>query len=602
MAQASPTNVLLAQAIVQLERLRREYNVRKFKSTDAISESIAKALTNFEENAGKSLTLYDPIYPSEVPNSAKMNMFWSNLQSDLNILQQQLDLLRASAVQTHNFLKTEINKAKSDNMRSQNRLKTLELYSNVSDGSLLYFGDTFITEDFIDWTSLSTGQNRLRIVGNQAIGLGIDTQLNALQDDPTITILDGSNGMLGNNQEIVDPQQATNTNTVAGEKRYYFKSETYPANNLEELIDGEPTSWIEFEKYFIPEADRNRALNYNFNYKFVDSPKWNYLRPYLKEANTINWADGLENSETTGTGTLVFNFEIDLRSPQRANIVKLLPFGLEDNINNPIKVKKVSTSLDKTVWFTLNPQNVWLANGVDRKVIDIDSENIVIGEGVWATNGDPIRFVRFEIEQPRPIQSNIGHYYYLLEATVDSEGVATTRQLGPVPTLDEPNQYVDASSYEIGDLAQKMEYFTGKRWAIGLRDVTVLNNTYLETGSFVSRKFEIPGIIDRVALDADIEIPNDYDPTENWIKFYVTPNNGTDWFEIARIQDDFLDIPEIIAFNDPTPVELREPGISYVDVAGTVNSLRLKVEMTRPADKEYSTPILKPYTLKVKKR
>lgn len=605
MAQASPTNILLAQAVVRLEYLRRSYSLSKFRTTDEIGALIGKALTNFEESAGKSLTQYNPIYRSEVPNSGKMNAFWSNLQDDLNIIQEQMDLLKAAAVNTHNYIKVEIQKATQDNLRSQNRLKTLELYSNVNDASLVYFGDTFITEDFIDWEAISVGETRLRIVGNQAIGLGINTQESALDDNPSITILTGSNGFLGNNQEIEDPQQAA-SNSVSSDRRYYFKSETYPASKTEELVDGEPTSWIEFEKYYIPPAERASALNYNFNYRFTNNPRWEYLRPLMRDNNTVNWADGIGETVTQsgGDGTLKFNIELDLKAPQRSNIVTLLPFGLPDNANNPIKVVRVATSLDKTVWTTLNPQNVWIANGIDRKIIDIDSDNIVIGEGTWATNGDPIRFVRFEIEQPRPIQCNIGHLYYLMpEDTETSADVVTTgRQLGPVPTLDEPNQYLDVSSSEIGDLIQRTEYFIGKRWAIGIRDINILNNTYHESGSFVSRRFDIPGIIDRVAIEAEIDVPDDYAADENWIRFYVSPNDGAEWFQISRIQDDYLGIPEIIAFNDPTPQELREPGIAYYDVLGTVNSLRVKVTMERPSDKEFSTPLLKPYRLKIKKR
>lgn len=129
-----------------------------------------------------------------------------------------------------------------------------------------------------------------------------------------------------------------------------------------------------------------------------------------------------------------------------------------------------------------------------------------------------------------------------------------------------------------------------------------MSNTYQETGSFVSTKFDVSGVIDRIALDADIEVPESWDQNADWVKFYVSPNNGIDWFQISRIQDDYMGVPEIIAFNDPTPNELREPGVAYYEVAGAVNSIRLKVEMKRPTNDEYGTPLLKPYTLKIKLR
>ncbi len=600
MAQASPTNLLLAQAVFFINRLRREYSIRKFKASEEVIEAVEKALTNFEDNAGKSLIPYDPIFPSEVPNSGKMNRFWSALQFDVNALQDQVDLLRASAIDTHNFIEVEIKKARADNLRAQNKLKTLELYSNVNDASLVYFGDTFITEDLIDWGSMSADENRLTLLGKGAIGLSVEKQENALEGYPEVKILDGSNGFLGNWNEIMDPTEFFVVDSVTGAKSYYFKSEIYAANDTEQLLDSSPTTWIEFEKYFITETDRVGALNYNFHYKWVNDPQWKYLESFTEGNGLVNWADGL--GSTGEDGSLILSFEIDMKAPQKSNIIKLLPFGLANNVNNPIKIKSVTTSLDRTVWYTLNPQNVWLANGIDRKLVEIDEENILVGEGTWATNGEPIRFVRFVIEQPRPINVKAGHLYYVLRAGgANGTTQATTRQLGPIPTLADPNEYLENSTAS-SDLTQRMEFFNAKRWVIGLRDIDIKNNVYHSNGTFVSQKFEIPGIIDRVALEAEVDIPIDYDQTEPWIRFFLSPNDGLDWYPISRIQDDFLGIPEIVAFNDPTPAALREPGVGYYDVDGIVNSLRLKVEMDRPGDKEYSTPILKPYKLKVKKR
>lgn len=598
MAQASPTNILLSQAAYRLERLRREYGIKRFKAPDDVVEVISKALTAFEEGAGKSLSGYDQIHNSEVPNSAKMNVFWANLEADINILQQQIDLLRAGAVRTHNFLKTEIEKAARENLTAQNKLKTLQLYSDVDDGSLVYFGDTFITEDFIDWDYSSSQSSRMQIFGNQSIGLGLATRRDALTGSPKITMLQGSNGILGNNQEIVDPVMSSSSG-VGSYSRHYYRSESYPANELDSVLDGQPATWLEFEKYHVSKTDRAASLNYNFTYKMVSDTEWAYLNPLATNSNTIDWADGL--GSTGLNGTLVMLFEIDLKSLQNVNVVTLLPFGLEDNINNPIKVRSVSTSTNRSDWNLLGPQNVWLANSIDRKIIDVNSENIVIGQGTWSAPGAPIRYLRFEIEQPSSIQANIGHMYYYIDNNL-AEGAIATRQLGPVPPVNDTSAFIDSAYNNLGNLVQRTEYFTGRRWAIGIRDIGVFNNTYQERGSFVSRRFDIPDVIDRVALDTEIQIPESWDSNYSWVRFFVSPNNGVNWFQISRIQDDFNGIPEIIAFNDPTPVDLREPGVAYHDVSGTVNSIRIKVEMERPIDDEFATALLGPYTLKIRKR
>jgi hypothetical protein len=602
MAQLSPTTIYLSQAARLIALLQRRYGTVQNKTQDEIVEVFNMAITEFEQNAGKSMTKFEPIVRSEPPSSTKMNRFWTSLDADTAILEDQIELLRAAVIDLFNSFTVEIKKAQEDARMSQNKIKTLELYSSVSDPSLLQFGDNFITEEYIDWDAQSTGENRVQLLGNGTVALGIDSRENVLDTTSTkISILEGSNGFLGNNQEIVEPMFTIaiapgepNPGQVTTHK---FKHETSNPNNIASLTDSKPNTWLEFEKYWIDPADINAASNYNFNYKLVNAPEWNYLRPYVKANDTVNWADGFNEN---GTGDLILNLELDLRTPKKVNLIELLPFGLQDNVNNPILVKSVSVSLDKTVWYELSPKSAYLANGIDRRITDVDAAQIYVGKGVWAAPGELIRFVKFEIAQQLPVTTNIGHHYYLPKTPDPNKPL--TRVIGPIPPVDDIDLYTGAKNLGDSSIVQKTEAFIGKRWAIGIRDIYVGSNIYHETSSFVSKKFDAGGVIDRVALDAEVEIPSDYDSNTNWVKFYVSPNDGTNWFQISRIQDDFLDIPEIIAFNDPTPIAMREPGVAYREVAGTVNSIRLKVEIDRPANKENSTPILHPYKIKIKRR
>lgn len=598
MAQLSPTTIYLAQAARLISVLQRQYGILQFKSQDEIVELFNKALTDFQEKAGKSLTDYEPVYKSEPPSSTKMNRFWANLSTDISILDEQVELLRAAAIDLFNSVTVEIKKAENSSLQAQNKLKTLELYSNVSDPSLIFFGDNFINDEYIDWDAMSPSENRALLLGHGMVGLGVENVENVLDNtSPKIRILEGSNGFLGNNQELlalpvttVAPGEPSPDTTV----NRFFKHSFKNPNDTDMLIDGKPETWIEFEKYWIDPAEANAAQNFNFDYKFVDKEEWQYLKPFVKANSTVSWADGFN---ALGTGSLVLNLEIDLKSPKRVNLIELLPFGLEDNINNPILIKTVQVSLDKTVWFTLYPKSTYLANSIDRRVLDIDAYHIYVGKGVWAAPGEQVRFVRFEIVQEQPISSEIGHHYYIAK---DSQ--TSTRVLGPIPPVDETSLYTSSRNLGNADIVQHIEAIPGKRWAIGIRDINVSSNVYYETSTFVSKRFEAGGVIDRVAVDAEVEIPAHYDSSHNWVKFYVSPDNGNQWFPISRIQDDFLGIPEIIAFNDPTPVAMREPGVAYHEVSQAVTSIRLKVELTRPTQDEYTTPILHPYKIKIKRR
>lgn len=676
MTQASPTNLLYAQAIKAIDDMAKQYALGKNRSPDAIIKLINNTLTEFNKSADKTLTKYEPVAHGEVPRSEKMNRFLDKIQTDMNIVQDQVDILNAAAVFTHNFIKTEILKAQTDHKRIQSKLKVLKIYSETGDDSTVYFGDSFIDEENIDWDLLGT-EGRSSMVSAGQVTLGIQTQQSAIGEDTKVYIMDGSNGFPGNNQEIEDPKIKRNGHPRAFE----FKAETNRAAGLSSVMDDNPSTWFEFERCWVSNKDRAKAKNFNFEYKLAkpekdsllaraDSPAGWLWNEASGSGNTrmISWATGAPD------GKLKLNLHVDLGELKILNVVSLLPFGLSDNSNNPFKVIKVSVSSNKTNWIDLNPTNVWIANSINEKLSSVDTDNIVVGKASWILNDLEVRYIRFQIVQPNPIPSKIGHLYYLPEGTRPSPisvagppvnldtllydtgipynnalpyggttssgevlsgsysnasinngkpvGQISVSQLAPVPDADirrkgpnppasNPTKFYGAENAKINNLIQKVEFFNGKRWAIGIRDISFFSNTYSDKSVLISKQFNIAGIVDRVSIEADIEIPESYPSITQWeesyVAFEVSPDNGKTWIAISRIQDDVMQIPEIIAFNDPTPVELRLPGVGYETVDETVDSLRVKITIRRPEDSgdgiySNTSPIVKSYKLKVLKR
>lgn len=650
MAQEVPSNLAYLQAAEILKKLKQQYALIQNKDPETTAALVAEALTKFASISGTALTQYEPIELSEVPHSQKMNRLYSSVQSDLNLLEDQIDLLNASTIAAHNFIKTEILKAQRENLQLRNKLKVLEMYSNSDDDSLVFLGDSFNTEDQIDWTM--SGSGKASILASGALALAVTGTKNAVSNGATIKILTGSNGFTGNNQEITDPTVAY-INPVTHEREYTFVSEAARYSNLAAVLDNKPNTWFEFEKYWVTASDRAKAKNYNFKYAVTNDGSAAYLIDgrLVGTDSKIDWADGIATGDA-----LRLNLEIDLKTAKKVNLLKLLPYGLKDNSNTPIKILTVKTSLDGNNWTILPLSNIWLSNSLDKQISQLTNEKVIVGSGAWATDGTSIRYIRFEIEQSRPINSYIGHLYYLPKDTVTTsvdtmvvipsflstdgvaynvdlpydanmtydgkvvtapttnstviiEGDTTTsstldalRQEGPTPPITNPQLYYSNKSALVNNLIQKKEYFKGKRWVIGIRDITILENVYSKQSTMVSKRFDIPGIVDRVAIEADIQIPDNYDLSIPWVRFYISPDDGATWHEVSRIQDDFLNIPEIVAYNDPTPKDLRDPAVGYYDVKGTVNSLRVKIEITRPDTDQYSTPVVKSYKLKVVKR
>lgn len=688
MTQASPTSLLYGQALALINSLRKQYAASKDQDPIRIIEAINGIMEKYQNSAGSALTEFHPIVHSEIPSSSKFNKFLGGVQTDINLIEDQIDAIRSSSIATHNMIKTEILKAQKENARLQNKLKTLQLYSNINDSSILYFGDSFISEELMDWGSLSPEIEKGIILSHGNLSLGVSQTEPLIDENTTIKIIDGSNGFMGNNQEIIDADRPLIDPTTR-DKIYTFQAELNRRALLSSILDDQPISWFEFENYLVPQKEREKAKNFNFKYTLTNSEQTQYLKAGLSEGQSeVSWAEFPSN------GVLRLNLEIDLKTSKKLNFIKFVPFGLLDNSNHPLKIVKVSVSENKNQWSTLSPQSVWVVNSINRAISFINTENTSVGSASWVSNGINVRYIRFEIEQPKPVDCNIGHLYYIpkdakritTSAPINLPSYFTSEQIkyngpisyyytngatptyqatpsygatpsfyelpyenilhyggqpsktpaglngyedyfiinpnaatptyyveipladqslrrpGPVPTVDKPNYYYGiANSTTSNGLIQKTEVFKGKRWVIGIRDITAESIVYNQKAVVVSKRFNIPGTIDRVALDADIEIPVEFSGTD-WVKFYVSPNDGLNWYRIARIQDNYSDIPEIIAFNDPTHPSMRENGVQYVNINSELNSIRVKIEIQRPDTLRYLTPIIKSYTLKVIKR
>jgi hypothetical protein len=626
MGQLVPSVLFHAQAIKLITELRDAYG-SKVATVDDLVQQLRDAVTNFEATVGMPFFDFEPVVEGEPPLATKINRLWDNLMHDINILEQQADISRASTIFTHNLVATEVLKAQQANARVANKLKTLQLYSKSVDSSIIVFGDHFRSTDFMDFTLMPEGE-RPNIRGEGYVVLGQDGPLWDLANMAGLRILDTSNGFLGNLHEIdtkTDPREVTFTRNATGtyntetdasgttvhklssdglvtDMEPVFKAETHVRRDLGTVTDGGPDTWIEYEYCKISDADRNVAKNLNFT----------YARRTVTEAGEekveyIDWASGPPN------GVLKLGIEFDLLSVQNVNYIHYLPFNLDENDNYPVTVTQVQTSVDRTNWEPVRPRDLVIGNTSNLQ----SGNGTVVGDGIWAFSGRQMRYVQMHIEQSKPVTRKMGHLYYEVEKRVGERQVGLytvgvydiERAEGPAPNINDPTFYYDPSirrvkksAEDATSMIQRRETFIGQRWAIGIRDIRIQQVNHLPTSTIVTKRLRVGGVVDRVLLDADITIPPEYGDGQGWISFFISPDDGARWFPIGRVQDDYLGIPEVVSFNDPLPEAMREPGVGYYSTPNPVTTLRLKIVLTRPPNLPSTTPVLRNYELKVKKR
>lgn len=581
MVQAAPTVLLYAQALALISELNTAFAAGLVDTKNELTERLVSIISQYEATAGYPLYQFDPIVEDEPPLSAKINLSWEALRHDIAIMQQQLDILRASSIATFNYIAVETQKALGENARLSNKTKVLQLYSDSTDSSVITFADTFSSGDFIDSAAVNVS-SRAQILNNTFLSLGLQGQRKNLLSGADIKILESSNGFIGNNQEIQDPSRAL-INPISREPIYTFVAESLASPSMKTIIDEAPDTFFEYENYLVQEADRVKADNLNFVYgKNVTEQG---------QAEYVDWAVGPSD------GVLKLSLELDLKSVQDVNYISYIPYGLPDNKNNPVKVHLVETSDNGTDWEAVNPKDVWVSPELNLRTARIASD---AGQmATWTFEKRTARYVRIHFLQPNPIEVPVGHVYYI---SANDNSPYPKRVLGPIPPVTNPTRYYDPNSYALTDKIQKREYFNGKRWAIGIRDIAVEQIQFVETSEIVTKPLRVGGIVDRVVLEAEVFIPKEFDSNVDWVQFFISPDEGTSWFKISRIQDDYLLTPEILAFNDPTPDEFHDPNVTYFSVPNAVESLKLKIVLMRPGDMPNATPLVRSYKLKVRKR
>jgi hypothetical protein len=568
MGQAVPTTLFHGQALRLLLDLRAAYQ-SGMGSVDEVATQVRGILAAYEETAGAPFFNFDAMVEGEPPLSSKINRLWANLQHDVNILQQQVDIGRAAAVLTHNLIATEVLKAKSENARVSNKLKTLLLYSDAVDANTVIFGDYFHSEEFLDHSRVPSSERAL-LLGDSYLVIPKAGIVDNFAGHSQPKVLPTSNGFLGNLHEVVD----AGVDQTAGE--VIFKAESDSRSDLWAMLDGEPNTWLEYENVLVSESDRRSANNFGFSYRTGGQTE-----------ATADWAAG------PADGLLRLDLEFDLGSPQSINYIAYVPFNLEDNANYPVKVAKIQISGNGTDWEEVRPRGVYVGTTPNLQAAR-SADEVVIGQAIWVFPAQVARFVRVFLEQAHAMVRRIGHVYY--------ENAVGQRVDTGAPSIDSPEASYAPNSLSLSEHIEKREVFNAKRWAIGIRDIAINNINYAQAGVIVTQPLRVGGVVDRLVLEAEVTIPEIYDESVPWVAFYVTPDDGANWFPIARVQDDYLGIPEVIAFNDPVADAFREPGVGYHSVPGTVTTLRLKAILSRPAGLPTTTPIFHSYRLKATRR
>lgn len=159
MTQLSPNTSVFDQVAVGLNEIINKKKEGKYFLKEEMLHDFNKLLSDAYENIGSISSKLELLSKGEPPSSQKMNRYFSNLKNDINISSKQLDYLLAKTISTYNLFFSEIENEKKYSKRIFSKSKILQMYSQSPAEDIVYIGDSFDNQDYVDFAKVSNDLN-----------------------------------------------------------------------------------------------------------------------------------------------------------------------------------------------------------------------------------------------------------------------------------------------------------------------------------------------------------------------------------------------------------------------------------------------------------
>ena len=560
---------IVDDTIVDLKRNR-------ISSRPQMLHAIYTAMRSFYESIGKPNM--KPRYAKDFPSSKDYNDTMNEIKSDMEIINleyQTLDQVLQAA-----YSQVEIDRITISNLidnTTKKYEKALSKMQHINSGSI--FVDSFISLKYFDKDACV--KDAVTVNTNyKYISLATES-FEGLNDKASIAILDGSNGFSGNTHQV---------NLVNNDVK--FVGDQGLKINLASVLDNNSETWFEYELYKINEEDKLQCLNLGFNYD--EGIKW-----------------------ITDGNLLIHHLSVTFDIPQLMNTITMAPFIAPDKDAAPALIKQITVSDGKgTIRNILNDYEEFDSNKTYyfpkqycKEVKFVITQELTyrtaIGhmyfKEVGARNMDFFKKKEdnnsFRVDGNMPSVQNLGMLYddrqrHYLQPVAKYGDIIAEEQIIKNNLFTVPSDTNTKQSY--------IETLEANRFLIGIRDIAFSIYSYKSESEYVSVNYEAKKPITSVTMSANEFIPDVFSKDSDWIKYYISVNNGVEWHPIIPIglykQNGF----NRYLINSGISREFRSSDIGYIETAEPVYNIKVKIELLRPVDivdAEYFSPIVYEYKL-----
>lgn len=551
--------------------------------------------TQFQKEVHEALELSKdkPLYQNrkisrhEIPYKEDFEEDMTTIRGDLYILNEENKL-------HSQFLKDSFNSVHSEKKRIMQRIDAL----NSLTGDMFLITDEenknthYITESFNDSKALDTD------FSVEAISKGsIQTEEGLLTLERISSKNLSENGRIahvsGNGEEGIDHivRKTTTVNSQGvAEQSYRFLNEQDKNMNtrFENILDDQPDTLFEYQMINVPNEFKKARRYYDFQ-----------------------WAKGEEEGET-----LRLKLVVELDREEDINWLTLMPY-YPNNSSGRLLIHSIRTSVDGfdylplykegiiNEYINLTPQTYRLTD-VFTGQTEEDS-GFYQGRGVWSFPERRARFIEFVIDQKESYKETLGQAVYYMNT--DNQNypiqVEEPEELKNLP----PGKYIrNVDGARVEYLKQIEATTQGWRYAIGLRDINIMQFQFNPKSEFISKRYTLPRNAQKLSLHAKEIIPKSYldivNKNNDWIQYEITFDD-VNWHRISPLHHEPL--------SDNFPPKILEVNRSMIDLTNAfqihkkfietddAKHFRFRVAMHRPIGEgfESTTPMLEEVAFKI---
>lgn len=150
-------------------------------------------------------------------------------------------------------------------------------------------------------------------------------------------------------------------------------------------------------------------------------------------------------------------------------------------------------------------------------------------------------------------------------------------------------------------LKRNYEYIPAKRASLGIRDIFLGKEVYLESAEIISKPFYVDKDVDLLSIEVGEYVPQSNESATS-IDYYISVDNGLKWIQVSPMKKNFVGIPEILSFNQNLNSTNMLPQIAYYnspEVPSPIKSIRFRAIMKKTKTGN-STPVLGLYKIGIR--